>query len=268
MAADLAKVSLWLTAMSPGRPLSFLDHHVKVGNALLGTTPGLLHASIPDAAYVALTGDDKSVAAAWRKRNAAERAGQGDLFDDAGIEVDTAALRKGTAAQGFLTPADIGSGGEILSTARSFPASAIGRARSSAGSAAYAVCIGATLGKTGWSADPLGFNQQINAVMTADAQEAALLAALMSAPAFQAQMWAGASATTMPILNKGRFLTLKVPFPPEVSRGKLMTNLEGVSAARARLLHEVQRSATRLLALRRALLHAAVAGQLPYSSVA
>jgi len=112
-----------------------------------------------------------------------------------------------SAAQGFLTPADIGSGGEILSTARSFPASAIGRARSSAGSAAYAVCIGATLGKTGWSTDPLGFNQQINAVMTADAQEAALLAALMSAPAFQAQMWAGASATTMPILNKGRVLT-------------------------------------------------------------
>ena len=97
MAADLAKVSLWLTAMSPGRPLSFLDHHVKVGNALLGTTPALLHAGIPDAAYVALTGDDKPVAAAWKKRNAAERAGQGDLFDDAGIEVDTAALRKGTA---------------------------------------------------------------------------------------------------------------------------------------------------------------------------
>ena len=42
MAADLAKVSLWLTAMSPGRPLSFLDHHIKVGNALLGTTPALL----------------------------------------------------------------------------------------------------------------------------------------------------------------------------------------------------------------------------------
>ena len=103
MAADLAKVSLWLTAMSPGRPLSFLDHHVKVGNALLGTTPALLHAGIPDAAYVALTGDDKGVAAAWRKRNAAERAGQGsgggqsDLFDDAGIEVDNSALRKGTA---------------------------------------------------------------------------------------------------------------------------------------------------------------------------
>ena len=88
MAADLAKVSLWLTAMSPGRPLSFLDHHIKVGNALLGTTPALLHAGIPDAAYVAL--DRRRQADRRRHGGSAtptERAGQGDLFDDAGIEL-------------------------------------------------------------------------------------------------------------------------------------------------------------------------------------
>lgn len=73
MAADLAKVSLWLEAMSSGRPLSFLDHHIKVGNALLGTTPALLHKGIPDAAYVALTGDDKPTVTAWRKFNATAR---------------------------------------------------------------------------------------------------------------------------------------------------------------------------------------------------
>jgi len=97
MAADLAKVSLWLEAMTPGRPLSFLDHHIKVGNALLGTTPALLNAGIPDAAYVALTGDDKETAAAWRKLNATQRSGQGDLFTDAGIPVGNTAQR--TAAQ-------------------------------------------------------------------------------------------------------------------------------------------------------------------------
>lgn len=96
MAADLAKVSLWLTAMSPGRPLSFLDHHIKVGNALLGTTPSLLHAGIPDSAYAALAGDDKNVATSWRKRNVAERTGQGDLFDDAGIDIQTTSLRWAT----------------------------------------------------------------------------------------------------------------------------------------------------------------------------
>lgn len=87
MAADLAKVSLWLESMAPGKPLTFLDHHIKVGNALLGTTPALLHAGIPDTAYVALTGDDKKIAASWRKTNAAQREGQGDLFSDHGIPV-------------------------------------------------------------------------------------------------------------------------------------------------------------------------------------
>ena len=97
MAADLAKVSLWLTAMTPGRPLSFLDHHIKVGNALLGTTPALLADGIPDAAYTALTGDDKATAAAWKKKNRAERShrGQGDLLVDNGIDVDTASMRAG-----------------------------------------------------------------------------------------------------------------------------------------------------------------------------
>jgi hypothetical protein len=36
MAVELAKLSMWLFTMDGGRPLSFLDHHLKCGNALLG----------------------------------------------------------------------------------------------------------------------------------------------------------------------------------------------------------------------------------------
>jgi hypothetical protein len=38
MAVELAKLSLWLATMQPGQPLSFLDHHLKEGNSLLGAT--------------------------------------------------------------------------------------------------------------------------------------------------------------------------------------------------------------------------------------
>ncbi len=41
MAVELCKVSLWLEALEPGKPLSFLDHHIRVGNSLLGATPEL-----------------------------------------------------------------------------------------------------------------------------------------------------------------------------------------------------------------------------------
>jgi type I restriction-modification system DNA methylase subunit len=36
MAVELAKVSMWLFTMHKGQPLSFLNHHLKSGNALLG----------------------------------------------------------------------------------------------------------------------------------------------------------------------------------------------------------------------------------------
>lgn len=100
MAAELAKVSLWLEALQPGRPLTFLDAHIKVGNALLGTTPALLAAGIPDAAFAALTGDDKKWTTALKKRNRAEREAsaaaddQMDLFATSGLDVSTTGLRR------------------------------------------------------------------------------------------------------------------------------------------------------------------------------
>jgi len=38
MAVELAKVSLWLDCFTLGAPLSFLDHHLKCGNSLVGTS--------------------------------------------------------------------------------------------------------------------------------------------------------------------------------------------------------------------------------------
>lgn len=74
MALELARMSLWLEAMTPDRPLSFLDHHLHCGDALLGVLdPAILDHGLPDEAYTPLTGDDKAVAAALRRQNKAER---------------------------------------------------------------------------------------------------------------------------------------------------------------------------------------------------
>ncbi|HLU30901.1 MAG TPA: N-6 DNA methylase, partial [Acidimicrobiia bacterium] len=73
MAVELAKVALWLEATEPGKPLSFLDHHIVCGNSLLGTTPELLEDGVPDDAFKALTGDDNDHVKELRKRNRAER---------------------------------------------------------------------------------------------------------------------------------------------------------------------------------------------------
>lgn len=73
MAIQLAKTALWLEAYSPDRPLSFVDHHLRVGDALLGVLdPKVLENGIPDEAYTALSGDDKAVASALKKQNKAD----------------------------------------------------------------------------------------------------------------------------------------------------------------------------------------------------
>jgi hypothetical protein len=94
MAAELARVSLWLEAIEPGRPLTFLDANIRVGNSLLGVTPALLRNGVPDQAFKPLEGDDRRVASALKKQNAVERSGQGDLFSASEIEVRNAASAK------------------------------------------------------------------------------------------------------------------------------------------------------------------------------
>lgn len=80
MSVELCKVALWMESMEPGRPLSFLDHHVQCGNSLIGTTPRLLKEGIPDTAFDPAEGDDRAICSEYKKRNKKEREGQGSLF--------------------------------------------------------------------------------------------------------------------------------------------------------------------------------------------
>jgi hypothetical protein len=76
MAVELCQVALWMEALEPGKPLSFLDHHVQCGNSLLGTTPALLKAGIPDEAFEPIEGDDKAICSALKRQNKDEHRGQ------------------------------------------------------------------------------------------------------------------------------------------------------------------------------------------------
>jgi len=83
MAVELCKVTLWLEATEPGKPLSFLDHQIQCGNSLLGATPRVLRDGLPDDAFKPIEGDDKAVCANAKKQNKLERKieGHGELFD-------------------------------------------------------------------------------------------------------------------------------------------------------------------------------------------
>ena len=80
MAVELCKFNLWLEALDPGRPLTFLDHHIKCGNSLLGATPAAMAIGIPDDAFYPIEGDDKAWATALRKKNKIEQKGQTSML--------------------------------------------------------------------------------------------------------------------------------------------------------------------------------------------
>ncbi|MFV0328996.1 MAG: Eco57I restriction-modification methylase domain-containing protein [Dysgonomonas sp.] len=83
LAVELCKVALWLEAHDPGEPLNFLDHHIKNGNAIVGLAHyEELQNGIASEAFKAVTGDDKSITSAFKKKNDSERKSQmRDLFD-------------------------------------------------------------------------------------------------------------------------------------------------------------------------------------------
>jgi type I restriction enzyme S subunit len=100
------------------------------------------------------------------------------------------------------------------------------------------VCIG-TIGKTARCITEATFNQQINAVQVLLASSEFIAWAFRS-PFFQRACWSAASATTLSILNKGKWEALPVPLPPLAEQHRivarvdeLMGLLDRLEAARA-----------------------------------
>ena len=75
MAVELCKVSLWINASVRDKPLSFLDHHIKCGNSLIGATPDCIATGIPTEAFDPVSGDNKATVKSIRARNRKEWSG-------------------------------------------------------------------------------------------------------------------------------------------------------------------------------------------------
>ena len=66
-AVELCKVVLWIEGYCAGKPLSFLDHHIRCGNSVLGVSDlQMLIDGVPDKA---LTAEDKATLKALKKLN-------------------------------------------------------------------------------------------------------------------------------------------------------------------------------------------------------
>lgn len=86
LALELCKTALWIEAVEPGRPLNFLDAHLRCGDSLVGIlSPDVMEKGIPDDAYTILTSDDKAAVSELKRKNKEDNyehaVVQGSVFD-------------------------------------------------------------------------------------------------------------------------------------------------------------------------------------------
>jgi len=88
MAVELCRTALWIETIEPGKPLSFLDAHIRCGDSLVGVFDlKVLREGIPDEAYKPLEGDDREVANHYKAKNRRERAERDRIEGGFGLDL-------------------------------------------------------------------------------------------------------------------------------------------------------------------------------------
>ena len=87
-------------------------------------------------------------------------------------------------------------------------------------------CIGATIGKTGITTVAGSCNQQINAIVPNWYVTHSFIYYVCISDYMQSEIKSNASATTLPILNKGNFSNLLFPLPPLAEQHRIVAEIE------------------------------------------
>lgn len=114
----------------------------------------------------------------------------------------------------FVTPADLGSGGELGEIGRRISKLGSEQVRIVIPPSVLLVCIGATLGKVAWTNETITTNQQINSLKVDDKKfNTKFIMYLLSSPSFQKRLWDSSTGTTVPIINKGNLESIEISVP-------------------------------------------------------
>ena len=114
----------------------------------------------------------------------------------------------------FFKPTDLEQGIQTVRSNDRLTALGFEQSRKLPTNSVLVTCIGATIGKTGLISIEGTCNQQINAIIPTNAILPHYLYYVCISDYMQNEIQANASATTLPILNKGNFSKLFLPLPP------------------------------------------------------
>ena len=141
--------------------------------------------------------------------------------------------------------------------------SQIGRsdARIAPEGAVLVTCIG-NLGRTGILKQEAAFNQQINAIYPADEVLPEFVFYQAQSPSFVQQLEKLSSATTVAIVNKGKFNTIQFSYPPLPEQRAIVAKLERLFAELDRSVAELETAREKLGVYRQSVLKEAFGGRL------
>jgi len=122
-------------------------------------------------------------------------------------------------------------------------------------------CIG-NLGKTGRATQPVAFNQQINAIVPHEPNASKWIFYAVQTPDFASQLANVASATTIAIVNKGKFSGLRIPLAPEDEQREIVAEIEKQFTRLEAGVAGLRRVQAKLKRYRAAVLTAACEGKL------
>lgn len=119
----------------------------------------------------------------------------------------------------FYKPSDLNSGFFVVNSLDKLSSNGYKIARTAPEGSILVTCIGATIGKTGLIRKEGAFNQQINAIIPNQNFLPEFIFYQIISPEFQLQLKQKTSSTTIPIINKGKFLQLNViQFPLDLQQ--------------------------------------------------
>jgi type I restriction enzyme S subunit len=162
----------------------------------------------------------------------------------------------------FYRPGDLETGINTRTAERTLTDEGLAEARPLPKGSTLITCIGATIGKTGLINTKGASNQQINAIIPAPSVVPEYVFYVARSPFFQTLIKTRASATTMPILNKGRTKSLPIPLPPAAEQKQIVAEVERLLSVADDAAQTAEREHTRAERLRQSILKQAFSGQL------
>ena len=163
----------------------------------------------------------------------------------------------------FFKPTDLDAGYDVRHPRETLTDEGADRGRRVPAGSTLVTCIGATIGKTGFARVDCCTNQQINALVPDQEKVQAewLFWAILS-PDFQRAIIDNSSATTLPIINKGRFKKLALSVPPLEEQAEIVRRIESAFGWLDRMAADHAAAARLLPKLDAAILAKAFRGEL------